>query len=162
MEKNNLDRCFSVAFPICCYRNIISARSKLPQEAGFIWWFRFNYLLSSTIWNQCSWRKNACVRQWNSSLETVVEKKRSKCASAIRVSSTTNQMTSGGWDLWVYGLWESITRGRNSGVILLGSSMFTAFVGDEPELGNREGLTRHKHCKKNVIWNCNTASRHWW
>lgn len=60
---------------IYCYRNMVLARNKLPQEAGFIWWFRFNYLLSSTIWNQCSWRKNACcVHQWSGSLETLVEK----------------------------------------------------------------------------------------
>lgn len=60
---------------IYCYRNMILTRNKLPQEAGFIWWFRFNYSLSSTIWNQCSWRKNACCdHQWNGSSETLVEK----------------------------------------------------------------------------------------
>lgn len=43
------DRCCSVVFPVYRYRNIVPARKKLPQEAGFIWWFRFNYSLSSTI-----------------------------------------------------------------------------------------------------------------
>lgn len=84
-----MDRYSSVAFPIYCYRNIIAAWNKLPQEAGFIWWFRFNYSLSSTIWNQCSWRKNPCLRQWNRSSETSLEKKR-RPRSSLRASAVNN------------------------------------------------------------------------
>lgn len=29
--------------------------TRLPPEAGFMWWFRCVFPLSSTIWNQCSW-----------------------------------------------------------------------------------------------------------
>lgn len=154
-----MDRYSSVAFRIYCYRNIIAARNKLPQEAGFIWWFRFNYSLSSTIWNQCSWRKNPCLHQWNRSSEASLEKKKrprsSLRASAVRIGSTTKWSPSVGWDCRVYGPddpWESNAmcdfKGRNSAVILLGNSMCIVFVGGEPELGNREGLMKHNSAKK--------------
>lgn len=139
-----MNRYPSVAFPIYCYRNTIPARNKLPQEAGFIWWFRFNYSLSSTIWNQCSWRKNACRHQWNASLETSMEKKRrsgsSLRASAVTIGSTTKQSPSvvGLQSLWPEHPWESNAmcnfQGRNSAVMLRGNSVFVGFVGGEPEL----------------------------
>lgn len=102
-----MDRYSSVAFPIYCFRNIIPAGNKLPQEAGFIWWFRFNYSLSSTIWNQCSWRKNACLHQPKASSESLVGKKRrsrsSLCASAVTLGFTTKLRSSACWDCRVCG-----------------------------------------------------------
>lgn len=38
---------------------------RLPPEAGFTWWFRFVFLLSSTIWNQCSWgQEDSSGSEW--------------------------------------------------------------------------------------------------
>lgn len=140
-----MDRYPSVAFPIYCYRNTIPARNKLPQEAGFIWWFRFNYSLSSTIWNQCSWRKNACRHQWDASLETSVEKKEKVkifFACFCRYNWLHHQTKSlsrlGLQGLWPDHPWEGNAvcdfEGRNSAVILLGNSVFVVFVGGEPAL----------------------------
>lgn len=146
-----MDRYSSAAFPVYCCRNVISARNKLPQEAGFIWWFRFNYSLSSTIWNQCSWRKNACCPRWNGSSETSMERKRRRrssfCMPAVAISSSTKQSPSLGLDCRVCGPddpWESHIMcdfgGRDSAVILLGSGMFVVFVLGEQELWEHKGL----------------------
>ena len=41
----------------CCAStaSLLSGRESLPPEAGFTWWFRLIFSVSSTIWNQCSW-----------------------------------------------------------------------------------------------------------
>lgn len=140
----------SVAFPIYCYRNILPARLKLPQEAGFIWWFRFNYSLSSTIWNQCSWRKNACLHQGNGPSGASEEKKRksrsSFCGSA-NLSPPPNQVPQ--WDsrgLSPRWTWEtnaqSHFKGRNSAVI-----MFIIFVSGE-QLQNPRRFWDRNEAKK--------------
>lgn len=124
-KKTTTGRYSSVMFPSDCYRTVITARNKLPQEAGFIWWFRFNYSLSSTIWNQCSWRKNACFHQWNRALETSVEKKRGSGSSLpLHLAPLL------AWDCRVGGLgdsWESDA--------VIDANLPVAFAGGETEKG---------------------------
>jgi len=88
-------------------------------------------------------------------VEKKTNSRSSLCASAVTVSSTTKQSPSVGWDVRVCGPgdpWESNAmcdlQGRNPAVMLVGSSIFTVFVGGDPELWKQEGLARHKQCKQ--------------
>lgn len=162
-----MDRYSSAAFPVYCCRNVISARNKLPQEAGFIWWFRFNYSLSSTIWNQCSWRKNGCCPQWNGSSETSMERKRrcrsSFCASAVAITSSTKQSPSLGLDCRVCGPgdpWESHVM-CDFCCNTAGQWHVCSICRWWTRALRTQGLITHKQCKISVIQNCNTVFKTW-